>query len=169
MRMTLFLSVLSLVAAALLTPASAADKKAQSFVDKATVGGMFEIESSQLALKMSKDSDLKKFADMMISDHGKANAELASVAKKEGLKVPAELDHKAAALIKELQNAGVQFDTLYIKAQLDGHQETVKMFQEYADNGDNKALQTFAVKTLPTLRMHLDSIEKLSGRVSATK
>jgi putative membrane protein len=168
MRTTLFLPALALAAAALVSPAPAAEK-AQSFVDKAAVGGTFEVESSELAIKMSKDPDVKKFADMMISDHGKANAELEALARQQGWKVPAKLDSKHAALLKQLEKAGSNFDAPYIKAQLEGHQQTVKMFQEYADKGDNDALQNFAVKTLPTLRMHLETIEGMSNKVGATK
>jgi len=164
----MFLSALALVVGAFAVPASAADK-AQSFVNKAAVGGMFEVQSSQLALKMSKDPDVKKFADMMITDHGKANAELEAIAKQENLKVPAKLDKKHQALLDELNKAGANFDAPYIKAQLDGHQETVKMFEQYADKGDNKAVQSFAVKTLPTLRTHLETIQQMSNRVGATK
>ena len=168
MNTTRLLSAVAMAAAVALSPALAADK-AQDFVDKAAIAGTFEVESSELALRMSKDADVKKFADTMIADHGQANVELEMVAREQGLTVPAKLDSKHAALIEELGKAGAQFDAPYIKAQLDGHAEAVKMFQQYADNGDNQALQTFAVKTLPTLRMHLDMIEQLGDRVGATR
>jgi putative membrane protein len=168
MRTSSLLSAAAIAAAVAVSTAFAADK-AQDFVDKAAIGGTFEVESSQLAIKMSKDPDVKKFADMMIADHGKANAELEALVKEQGLTMPAKLDEKHAALIEELRKAGAQFDAPYVKAQLDGHAETVKMFQQYADNSDNKALQTFAVKTLPTLKMHLDMVEQLGDRVGATK
>ena len=159
MNTTRLLSAVAMAAAVALSPALAADK-AQDFVDKAAIAGTFELESSELALK---------FADTMIADHGQANVELETLAREQGLTVPAKLDSKHAALIEELGKAGAQFDAPYIKAQLDGHAEAVKMFQQYADNGDNQVLQTFAVKTLPTLRMHLDMIEQLGDRVGATR
>jgi putative membrane protein len=165
---TRLLSAGAIAVAAAVSPALAADT-AQDFVDKAAASGSFEVESSQLALRMSKDPDVKKFADTMVADHGKANAELEVLAKEQGLTVPAKLDPEHAALIEELEKAGAQFDAPYIKAQLNGHAEAVKMFQQYADGGDNKELQTFAVKALPTLRMHFDMIEQLGDRVGATK
>lgn len=168
MRMTPLIPAIALAATAFAQPVLSAEN-AQSFVDKAAVGGMFEVESSQLALKTSKDPDVKKFADTMVSDHGKANAELEALAKEQRLTVPAKLDKKHEAMLKSLQQAGSGFDAPYIKAQLEGHVTTVKMFERYAENGDNEALQTFAVKTLPTLRMHLDMIEQIGDRVGATK
>jgi putative membrane protein len=96
-------------------PAYAAET-AQTFVDKAAAGGLFEIQSSELALKMSKSGEIKSFAQMMVQDHGKANAALETVAKKEGLKVPVALDKEHAAKIQTLQSAGSQFDPPYVKA-----------------------------------------------------
>jgi putative membrane protein len=164
MRITL--PALATAIAVFTAPALAADK-AQTFVYKATIGGMFEVKSSQLALKMSKDPDVKKFADMMVSDHGAANAELEAIAKEQGLKVPGSLDKEHAVELKSLRQAGASLDAPYVKAQLEGHAETVKMFEQYAESGDNEALQNFAVKTLPTLRTHLDTIEQMGDRVGA--
>jgi putative membrane protein len=166
--MRIILPALAIAIAFFAAPAPAADK-AQTFVDKAAVGSMFEVESSQLALRTSKDPDVKKFADMMVSDYGAANAELEALAKEQGLTVPGELDKEHAAKLKSLQQTGPGFDAPYVKAQIEGHEQTVKMFEQYAESGDNEALQNFAVKTLPTLRTHLDSIEQMGDRVGAIK
>ncbi|TIT83508.1 MAG: DUF4142 domain-containing protein, partial [Mesorhizobium sp.] len=45
-------------------PAVAADT-AQTFVDKAAIGGMFEVESSKLAQDRAKDQQVKNFAERM--------------------------------------------------------------------------------------------------------
>ena len=84
MNISQYLPALAVAATLWMSPALAEDS-AQTFVDKATVGGIFEVELSQLALKMSDDADVKHFADMMVNDHGKANAELKSLAEQEGL------------------------------------------------------------------------------------
>jgi putative membrane protein len=145
-------------------PALAADS-AQNFVDKAAVGGLFEVQSSELALKMSEDAEVKEFAEMMVADHSRANATLKDIAEKEGLKVPAELDKEHAAEMKTLQNAKGQFDPPYVKSQLDGHQATVEMFENYAASGGNAALQNFAKDTLPTLKTHLEKIQAISSEI----
>ena len=97
---------------------------------------------------MSEDLDVKQFADMMVNDHGKANAELKSLAEKQGLTVPASLDEEHAALLKTLEKAGDHFDPQYAKAQLDAHEAAVELFENYASKGENKALQNFAVADL---------------------
>ena len=58
------------------------------FVDNAAAGGIAEIETSRLALEKSQSADIKAFANMMITDHGKANDELATIAKANDIEVP---------------------------------------------------------------------------------
>lgn len=168
MSMFKYLPAFAVAAVLCVSPAAAKDG-AKSFVNQAAIGGMFEVQSSELALKKSKDADLRQFAEMMVADHTKANDKLKSIAQQEGIPVPTGLDDKHATALKKLQNAGEKFDAPYIKAQLEGHQTTVKLFQSYSQTGDNKALRNFAAETLPTLKMHLDRIEQISNRVSSTK
>src|SRR5471032_997865 len=59
-----------------------------NFVDNAAAGGIAEIETSKLALEKSASADIKAFANMMITDHSKANDELASIAQAHDIKVP---------------------------------------------------------------------------------
>ncbi|TJU93145.1 MAG: DUF4142 domain-containing protein, partial [Mesorhizobium sp.] len=90
-------------------PAFAADS-AQDFVDKAAVGGKFEVDSSQLALNKVQDQSIKDFAQMMIRDHGAANTKLQAVAGEQKLKVPAALDAQHQADLDKLKNGQAPID-----------------------------------------------------------
>src|SRR6478736_8280587 len=57
------------------------------FVEKAAVGGMFEVKSSQVAQQMATDANVKNFAAHMVADHTKANQELMSLARTKGWQV----------------------------------------------------------------------------------
>ena len=72
-------------------------------------------------------------------------------------------------MVTTLAKAGDQFDAAYAKAQLDAHEAAVELFENYASNGENKALQNFAVQTLPTLHGHLEAIKDISARTAAIK
>ena len=143
-------------------PAFAADS-AQDFVDKAAVGGLFEVDSSKIFEGKAQDQSVKDFAHKMIEDHGAANAKLESIAGEQKLAVPKELDAKHKADLDSLQNA--KDDKPYVQMQRDAHSEAVTLFESYAKDGDNAQLKTFASETLPTLKMHQEMIEKI---VSAT-
>ena len=51
-----------------------------SFVQMAAVGGLFEVQSSELATTAGQSAEVKAFAQQMITDHTKANQELQQLA-----------------------------------------------------------------------------------------
>jgi putative membrane protein len=59
-----------------------------SFINEAAEGGMKEVELGKLAQKRAMDSNVKAFAQRMVTDHGKANKELMSLAKSKGITLP---------------------------------------------------------------------------------
>jgi putative membrane protein len=124
---------------------------------------MFEVESSKIALSRSKDQRTRQFADMMIKDHTKTSNELKALVKKmEGIKVPASADAEHQKKIKQLQSAtGAQFEQQYRAMQIEGHETAVKLFEGYAQSGDNSELKAWAEKTLPHLRTHLQHAQAL--------
>lgn len=127
---------------------------------QASIGGMFEIESSNLALQRSKNPRLRQFAQMMVSDHQKAAARLKQ-AHPHG--VAGELDDTHAQIMDRLKAADAEtFDALYVAEQTVAHQQAVTLFEGYASGGDNRALRAYASETLPTLRAHLDAVKKLN-------
>ncbi len=68
--------------------------KTKDFVEKAAIANMFEIKTSELAVKTSKNADVLTFAKLMIKDHtaaGKAY-EKAVAASTSGLTSPTALD-----------------------------------------------------------------------------
>ncbi|RWC26392.1 MAG: DUF4142 domain-containing protein, partial [Mesorhizobium sp.] len=141
-------------------PAFAADS-AQTFVDRAAAGGMFEVDSSKIAEGKAQDQAVKDFAQKMIDDHGAANAKLETIAGEQKLTIPKELDAKHKADLDTLHTA--KDDKSYVQMQLDAHSEAVTLFESYVKDGDNAKLETFAAETLPTLKMHKDMIEKIAA------
>ncbi|TPM90584.1 DUF4142 domain-containing protein [Mesorhizobium sp. B2-1-3A] len=160
---TRHLSVSLAAACIVLTmPAFAADN-AQDFVDKAAVGGKFEVDSSQIALSKTQDQSVKDFAQMMIRDHGAANSKLETVAGEQKLKVPPALDAQHQGDLDKLKSAQAPIDPAYVDMQRKAHADAVKLFESYASSGDNAALKTFAQQTVGTLKTHQQMIEKIAA------
>jgi putative membrane protein len=136
----------------------------KTFVTKAAIGGMFEVKSSKLALKRSTNPEVKKFAQMMIDDHTKANEKLKSILhdKQEDDLVPTALDKHHQAKLDALKSSD-NFDADYLQAQKDGHTKTIALFESYAANGDDEDLKDFATKTLPTLKKHKAHLDKINS------
>lgn len=135
---------------------------AQDFVLAAASGGLFEVESSKLALERSKSDAVKQFAQMMIADHSKANDELKAIATGAKLEVPAAPAGAPASHLKAVQDASdADFDRTYLMHQDQAHAETLALFTAQAGATSTPELAAFAAKTLPTLKMHADHVKKL--------
>jgi putative membrane protein len=134
----------------------------QDFANKAGPAGLFEIQSSQLALQKSQNADIKAFAQKMIDDHTKAADDLKAAAAKDGVTVPATLDADGTTNLQKLQGAkAADFDALYVQLQTDAHLAAVALYAGYAQNGAAGAIKDHATATLPTLKMHYEMVLKL--------
>ena len=139
------------------------------FVDSAAAGGIAEIETSRLALEKSSSADIKEFATMMITDHSKANDELAMIAKKNDIEVPDTTTLVKQAKEKLLELRDESFDAAYANNQVMAHEQTVELFKKQANTvTDDKAkggteLKGFAQKMLPDLQKHLEMAKKLQA------
>lgn len=139
------------------------------FVDKAAAGGIAEIETSRLALEKSQSADIKAFANMMITDHGKANDELATIAKKNDIEVPDDTTLVKQAKEKILDMRDESFDAAYANNQVKAHEDAIELFEKQANTvTDDRAkgateLKGFAQKMLPGLEKHLDMAKKLQA------
>ncbi|RON50421.1 DUF4142 domain-containing protein [Pseudomonas frederiksbergensis] len=137
------------------------------FVDNAAAGGIAEVETSKLALEKSSSADIKSFANMMITDHSKANDELAALAKKHDIEVPDSTTLVKQAKAKILDLRDESFDAAYANNQVKAHEETIALFKKEADTvtDDKKPgateLKGFAQKMLPALQKHLDAAKEL--------
>lgn len=145
----------------------AADKTdkidADDFVEEASAKGLAEIESSKLALSKSTSTDIKAFAQKMITDHSATNTELAAIAARKNIEVAeeAELMSKAKKFILE-QRDGESFDEAYAKNQVAAHEMTIELF-ERASISDDADIAAFAKKTLPALQHHLKMARELEA------
>ncbi|MDB5997866.1 MAG: hypothetical protein JWP42_5002 [Pseudomonas sp.] len=139
------------------------------FVDNAAAGGIAEIETSKLAVEKSSSADIKAFANMMITDHSKANDELAAIAKKNDIEVPDSTTLVKQAKEKILDMRDESFDAAYANNQVKAHEETIELFKKEANTvTDDKVkgatdLKGFAQKMLPALEKHLAAAKQLQA------
>lgn len=135
--------------------------KTQDFVTKAAIANMFEIKTSEQAVKTSKNADVLAFARMMIKDHTAAGEKFkTAVGVTSGLTPPAALDDDHQKTLDDLATkTGTDFDKAYVDIQQSAHADAVNLFDDYSKNGKDAALQTFATETLPTLQAHKDKID----------
>ncbi|MBB2147910.1 DUF4142 domain-containing protein [Pedobacter gandavensis] len=136
------------------------------FATKAAVGGMAEVEFAKLALTKTSDPQLKEFATMMVTDHGKANEELIAIAKIKNITLPMGLDEAHQKKMTELtQKTGKDFDKAYTDAMVEGHKSTLDLMKNEAKNGSDVDLKSFATNTEMVVQKHLDMINMIHNRM----
>ena len=136
----------------------------KAFVPKAAMGNQFEIEAAKLATSMSMSSEVKSYAQKMITDHTKLGASVkAAVMKADpSMMLPSSVSPAQQKMLVALKAAGKNFDALYRKDMDVSHAETYALFQKYSKAADaNAVLQTVVKGALPTVKMHWDTAKKL--------
>lgn len=133
---------------------------AQEFVTRATAAGQTEVELSKLALEKSEAVNIRAFAQRMVTDHGRVNAELAALANAKGLKVAAPTAEQRATLENLRLKTGREFDAAYGRQMVQDHDAAVSLFSA-AGTLDDKELSAFASKVLPTLTTHQQTAHQL--------
>jgi putative membrane protein len=141
------------------------------FARLAAAGGMAEVEFGRFAEQKARSGDVKQFARLMIEDDSKANAQLATYAKKANIPLPSELDADHTAMRAELERLeGADFDKAYMRGQVVDHQKTALLLQWELAFGQDADLQRFASQTLPIVLDHLQIaqgiIVRLVGQVA---
>lgn len=135
-----------------------------TFASKAAVSGMAEVALGKMAAAKGKSQQVKDFGNMMVTDHGKANAELMGIAKGRNFMLPAALDAEHQVKSDSLGKlTGAEFDNAYVRAMIEGHQKTLALMNGEKENGKDAELKAFAAKTAPVVQTHLDKIKKIQS------
>lgn len=157
---------------ALATAMAAGGLAAQTKLDKADASmlqdiahaNIAEIETGKLAAEKAKDASVRKFAQMMVTDHTKGLADVKRVASLKGVELPDSPDamHKAAMIeFKALQ--GDLFDSRYIKqAGVGDHEATEKLLQKTHAQAKDADVKALAQKMLPVVQAHLAHAKEMA-------
>jgi putative membrane protein len=134
------------------------------FIAKAAAGGRAEVELGNLALGKTTNSSVKDFANMMITDHTKANEELMAMAKNKSFTLADSLDGEHKAKADNLRNlSGAAFDKAYMATMVEDHQKTLELMRTEASTGVDANLKDFAAKTAPVVQTHLEHAQRLQS------
>ena len=146
---------------------SSSDK---SFVEKAAIGSMAEVQMGKLAQQKAGSDQVKQFGTRMVDDHSKANDDLKQVASHKGITLPSDLDAKHKNKMAKLEKlSGAQFDRAYMDDMVADHKEDVAEFEKQAKSGHDADIKGFASKTLPTLQEHLSLAQSTDKAVKGGK
>jgi putative membrane protein len=144
------------------TGLSSRDKK---FIKDAASYGVFEVQLGEIAQERGESKGVKDFGSLMVTDHGKANAELKQIAKKNNVTVSDQLspDDKKT-MDRLLKLTGADFDYEYTKAMVKDHKKNSAVFKKFIEETKNPELRKFAKKTDQVINGNLKQAEYLASK-----
>jgi len=167
------LTIISIVAAALVAltgPAAAqvqlVSEQDREFVNKAATGGLAEVELGRIAAQRAARPSVRSFGERMVTDHGRGNAELATLARSKGIEVPTALEPSQQAMRDRLSGlSGNDFDRDYMSEMVRDHTEDIALFERAAETSTDPDLKAWATRSLPMLREHLALARQVNSEV----
>jgi putative membrane protein len=144
-----------------------ADRK---FIQDAAEGGMFEVQIAQLAASKATNPDVKSLATTLVNDHTNANNELIQLANSKKVEVPAAPPRGKRKDIEDLGKlSGSEFDRRFLReVGIKDHEKDIKKFEKASEKAKDRDLKAWIDKTLPKLREHLATAQKLQSGADAS-
>lgn len=137
----------------------------QKFIKMAGQDGMAEVKLATLGTQKAERADVKDFATMLVNDHTKANEELSTLAQAKGVELSAVISPDAAEDFKALEKeSGASFDKAFLAQMKSDHETCISNFEDAEKNAADSDVKSWASKTLPTLRAHLDKVKELQSK-----
>ncbi len=138
------------------------------FMLRAAQGDMGEIMSSQMALKKSRNADVKAVAQRLVTDHGASLQEGMGLGVLLGLPAPKDPGLMNEAYAAQLRSAsGKDFDKIYMAGQVEAHENTIALYGMELSQGQDPQVKAFAMKYLPGIESHTAQIYQVAMAVNA--
>jgi len=137
-----------------------------AFMNDAAPGGMAEVELGKMAASKAQNAEVKAFGQKMVEDHSKAGEELKQLAAQKKVMLPPDVLPAHKQLMEKLSKlSGADFDKEYVAAMVEAHEKDVAAFENVSKTAADADVKAFATKTLPTLKMHLEMIKAMAGKM----
>ena len=140
------------------------DSASKSFIKSAIEGNLAEVDVGKLAQEKGQSAEVKKFGQMLVSDHGKANEQARTAAKSVDVDPPTGsslMEKGTYAKLKVL--SGDSFDKSFIDSMVSDHQSDIKDYQKESAKSD--PVGQYAKESLPTLQKHLKEAQRIQAEL----
>ena len=133
---------------------STLSEKDKAFMKKAARGGTMEVAMGRLAEQKAQGDDVKSFGKRMVTDHGKANDQLTSIASQKNVELPS----------KEPTETWTS-DKAYMNTMVRDHEKNLAEFKEEAKSGSDPDVKKFAEDTAKVIQEHLDLAKETQSKL----
>jgi putative membrane protein len=141
------------------------DEKSSAFLVRAANSGMAEVQLAKIAQQKATLDAVKSFAAMLEKDHSSVNEQVKNLAAQRNVTLPATISDDKQKMISDCEKkTGKDFDKEYLSVMVKSHNDGIDLFEDVRANATDIDVKNFADKTLPALRMHLDSAKAVQKR-----
>jgi len=137
--------------------------------------GMVALESSRMAMNKIRNEDLKRFANFEVQEQTTLSEVLRSMmdpgataatgsASGQSGQSAMQMDASARDMMQKMQNqqAGAEFDKMYLEAQLQGHRDLLQVQERYLQsNPQNREHMNVAKMARGHIREHIAMLEDM--------
>lgn len=151
------------------TETNRSEEDAQLMVS-AVSSDYFEVEAAKVAASMGTQSSVKEFATMMQNMHPTMMEETKALAAKKGYTVPAMMGNEYLDEVADMAKwtKGKEFDTKYIKGQIDQHQKMLDDIEKRMAGTVDSDVKAWTQKASSAVRMHLDKANAIKEQLDVT-
>ncbi len=149
-------------------PAAAHLSAADQQFNAVAAGGNYEVAAARTALARAASQPVRAYAQMLLDQHTRANADLLALVSSKGHRIgtemPAQLQQKISTLSRL---SGDAFDREFVRMTgVQDHMATIAAFEQSRGAVADNDLRAFIDRTLPGLRTHLQQAQDLAGRMA---
>lgn len=114
-----------------------------------------QVSFGQLALTNGEDDSILEYASMLVEENTLSRTELEGISASKEVEISNEISAEMQAKYDELALlSGEEFDEAFINSQIEILDDSMSMFENQIDNGENFTIKGYADKTLDLVKDH---------------
>lgn len=114
-----------------------------------------QVNFGQLALTNGEDDSILEYATMLVEENTASRTELEGISESKEVEISEGVSAEMQAKYDELELlTGEEFDEAFINSQIEILNDSMSMFENQIDNGENFTIKGYADKTLDLVKDH---------------
>ncbi len=139
----------------------------QVFITAASSNNLFEMAAANIALSKTTNTNIKAFANNMLTYYGQATTDMQILARQKQLDVAESMPQQYFDKLTTLNAlADTAFNTQYVALMVTSHQQSVNLYTSASQNAvKDEGIKAFAAAKLPALKQQLEAATALKTQV----
>jgi putative membrane protein len=138
-------------------------------IRQAISGNFLEVGLGRTAESRAEDSDVKAFAERMVSEHNSMNDQWAALARKNDMRIELDAGPTGEQVMKRLEGLdGAAFDQAYMAEMIRDHEQDLAAFQRMEASAGSPEVRQLANSGVSTIREHLALARQVGSRVGVS-